>query len=87
MTVPLTTPTFWPKHWKTAGAAPGIDPAFKDLNGVLQGRYQKLHESGVGAVIKHATCSSYIIVEKDALWYLKVIGGHDPLAFQTAIYF
>ena len=45
------------------------DTAFRDLNGTLQVRYRSLHESGVGAVVKHAVV---VLSEEDTLWPSKV---------------
>ena len=43
----------------------GKDPAFRDLNGALQVRYHELHESGVGAMVKHAAVDT---PDEDTLW-------------------
>ena len=61
------------------------DPAFRDLNGTFQVRYRELRESGVGAVVKHAAVVTP--EEEDALWALKVLGDHDPLALQRVVFF
>ena len=61
------------------------DPTFKELNGALQVRYRELHEGGVGAVVKHAAVVSPD--EEQALWDSKVVGDHDPLALQRAVFF
>ena len=58
------------------------DSTFKELNSVLQVRYRELH---VGAIVKHAA-----VVSPDgeqALWDSKVVGDHDPLAPQRAMFF
>ena len=61
------------------------DPMFKELNSALQVRYRELREGGVGAVVKHAAV--VLSDEEQALWGLKVIGDHDPLALQRAVFF
>ena len=61
------------------------DPAFKELNGAIQVRSRELREVGVGAVVKHASVIS--AEEENALWESKVIGDHNPLALQRAVFF
>ena len=60
------------------------DPAFKDLNGVLQVSCQELCKSGVGAMVK---CVVVVIPdEEDTRWVPKVTEDHDPLALQRAVF-
>ncbi len=61
------------------------DPSFRELTGAIQVRYRELREKGIGAVVKHASIVS--ADEEDALWSTNVIGDHDPLALQRAVFF
>ena len=51
----------------------------------IQVRYRELREGGVGAVVKHAAVVSPD--EEQALWDSEVVGDHDPLALQRAVFF
>ena len=61
------------------------DPVFKELNGAIEVRSRELREAGVGAMVKHAAVISE--QEEHALWESKVIGDHNPLALQRAVFF
>ncbi len=61
------------------------DSQFREITGALQVRYRELRESGVGAVVKHAAVVTPD--EENALWESNVIGDHDPVALQRAVFF
>ncbi len=61
------------------------DSKFRELTGALQVRYRELCELGVGTVVKHTAVVTPD--EENALWESKVIGDHDPLALQRAVFF
>ena len=60
------------------------DPRFKELNGAIQVRSRQLCESGVGAGVKHTALVRE--QEEHALWESKVIGDHNPVALQRAVF-
>ena len=61
------------------------DPSFKELNNALQVRYRELRQSGIGAIVKHAPLITE--EEESALLGSKVIGDHNPLALQRAVFY
>ncbi len=61
------------------------DTKFRELTGALQVRFRQLRESGVGAITKHAEVITP--VEEDALWEMEIIGDHNPVALQRAVFF
>lgn len=46
--------------------------------------FRKLREDGVGATIKYAAVVS---PDKKELWSTKIIGDHNPVALQKAVYY
>ena len=58
---------------------------FKELYGALQVRYRELRVAGVGANVKHAPIVTK--EEEDMLWKSGVLGDHDPVALQRAVFF
>ena len=52
---------------------------------MLQVTYRKLLQESIGANVKHAAVFSP--AEETALWDLKVISDHAPVALQRAVFF
>ena len=48
-------------------------------------QYRELCQSGIGAIVKHAPLITE--EEESALWESKVIGDHNPLALQRAVFY
>ena len=61
------------------------DPTFKELTGSLEVTCRELRQEGVRANVKHAAVFSP--AEENALWDLKVISDHAPVALQRAVFF
>ena len=61
------------------------DPAFKELTDVFGVTCRELCREGVRANVKHAAVFSP--AEENALWDLKVISDHAPVALQRAVFF
>lgn len=61
------------------------DATFKELTGALEVKCRELRQEGVGAVVKHAAV--FTPAEENALWERKVIGDHNAVALQRAVFF
>ena len=61
------------------------DPTFKELTEALKVTCRELCREEAGANVKHATVFSP--AEENALWDLKVISDHAPVALQRAVFF
>ena len=61
------------------------DSNFRDRNGAIEVRFRELSESGVGAQVSHTPIVS--VEKKTILWASKVIGGHNPIGLQRAVFF